>query len=52
MNKLEKEFLEGIKEEIDLLTDDYKITKLQCNAGEYNSVAMQDDLLYYTNAVA
>lgn len=52
MNKLEKEFLEGIKEEIDLLTDDYKIAKSQCNAGNHNSVAMQDDLLYYTNAVA
>lgn len=52
MNKLEKEFIEGIKEEIDLLTDDYKITKSQCNVGEHNSVAMQDDLLYYTNAVA
>lgn len=44
MNKLEKEFIEGIKEEIALLTDGYKIAKSQCNA--------EDDLLYYTNAVA
>ena len=53
MNKLEKEFIEGIKEEIDLLTDGYKIAKSQCNAEGYNSVAMQaaNDLLY-TNAVA
>lgn len=52
MEKLEKEFIEGIKEEIDLLSDDYQIAEQQCKAGKYNKIAMQDDLSYYTNAVA
>lgn len=52
MNKLEKEFIEGIKEEIDLLSDDYQITKQQCKAGVYSSIAMQDDLMLYTNFAA
>lgn len=52
MNKLEKEFIEGIKEEIDLLSDDYQITKQQCKARNYNSIAMQDDFMLYTNFVA
>ena len=52
MNKLEKEFIEGIKEEIDLLNDEYKIAKQQCKAGVYNSIAMKDDLMLYTNFAA
>lgn len=52
MNKLEKEFIEGIKEEIDLLSDDYQIVKQQCKARNYNSIAMHDDLMLYTNSVA
>lgn len=52
MNKLEKEFVEGIKEEIDLLSDDYKIAEQQCKAGKYNKIAMHDDFMLYTNSVA
>lgn len=52
MNKLEKEFIEGIKEEIDLLSDDYKIAEQQCKAGKYNKIAMQDDFMLYTNFAA
>lgn len=52
MNKLEKEFVEGIKEEIDLLSDDYQIAMQQCKAGNYNSIAMHDDFMLYTNSVA
>lgn len=52
MNKLEKEFIEGIKEEIDLLSDDYKIAEQQCKAGKYNKIAMQDDYMLYTNFAA
>ena len=52
MNKLEKEFIEGIKEEIDLLSDDYQIAKQQCEAGKYNSIAMQDDFMLYANFAA
>ena len=52
MNKLEKEFIEGIKEEIDLLSDEYQIAKHQCKAGNYNSIAMHDDTILYTIQLA
>jgi hypothetical protein len=52
MERLEKEFIEGIKEEIDMLGDEYKIAEQQCKAGEYNQIAMQDDFMLYTNFAA
>jgi hypothetical protein len=52
MERLEKEFIQGSKEEIDMLGDEYKITKQQCKAGNYNSIAMQDDFMLYTNFAA
>ena len=52
MERLEKEFIEGIKEEIDLLSDDYKIAEQQCKAGKYNKIAMQDDFMLYANFAA
>jgi hypothetical protein len=52
MERLEKEFIEGIKAEIDMLGDEYKIAEQQCKAGKYNKIAMQDDFMLYTNFAA
>lgn len=52
MERLEKEFIEGIKEEIDVLGDEYRIAEQQCKAGKYNKIAMQDDYMLYTNFAA